>query len=734
MENKRSDTLFSTKFTVVALVVGFALMFIVAGMATYIEKRNTDKELATVIDYIKTQYNNYIEFNNTEATKSLIRKAESAKLIQDCDEASTQEDLRQHAEELAATGITIVNSNLETTVEYTKDGVGFEQFRHKLTDNAILRVMLHDNDIYMKRIQLEDNSYVDVAIQKCPTGALLVYRHTIKEFATKSILSIQNLLDGYDPDVNGTFVITDGDEIVASNNDNFTSGNISEVNYQLVYDIRDAGKADTMVSVTSTEGNQRYFGRYSHGREYYICALVPERQIFEKTFPVVVITGLLYIFFIIGMQFLRLRTSSKLIAEQKEQEHLYQLELEKKNLELTDAVDKAEAANLSKRAFLFNMSHDIRTPMNAIIGFTNLAEQNIDDKDKVGDYLGKIMSSSKHLLALINDILDMSRIENGKVNIEAVPVCIKDQMQLVEDVIKSEVEANGLTYIEKTENLDDIYVYADALHVNRVLVNILSNAVKFTPEGGTITFTIRERKSPREGYAYYDFVIEDTGIGMSEEFQEHIFEQFAREKSSTVSHTQGTGLGMSITKSLVELMGGDITVQSELGKGSVFTVTLELQKTTEDMVSGKAVDHGTFSDSDITGKRILLAEDNDLNMEIAVSILEAMGLDIETAKDGSVALEKIKAKPADYYDLVLMDIQMPMMDGYETTRAIRALDDPDKANVPIVAMTANAFAEDRKNAFDAGMNDHIAKPLDVEVVAQVITEQLQKDDEENWEE
>ena len=734
MENKRSDTLFSTKFTVVALVVGFALMFIVAGMATYIEKRNTDKELATVIDYIKTQYNNYIEFNNTEAAKSLIRKAESAKLIQDCDEASTQEDLRQHAEELAATGITIVNSNLDTTVEYTKDGVGFEQFRHKLADNAILRVMLHDNDIYMKRIQLEDNSYVDVAIQKCPTGALLVYRHTIKEFATKSILSIQNLLDGYDPDVNGTFVITDGDEIVASNNDNFTSGNISKVNYQLVYDIRDAGKADTMVSVTSTEGNQRYFGRYSHGREYYICALVPERQIFEKTFPVVVITGLLYIFFIIGMQFLRLRTSSKLIAEQKEQEHLYQLELEKKNLELTDAVDKAEAANLSKRAFLFNMSHDICTPMNAIIGFTNLAEQNIDDKDKVGDYLGKIMSSSKHLLALINDILDMSRIENGKVNIEAVPVCIKDQMQLVEDVIKSEVEANGLTYIEKTENLDDIYVYADALHVNRVLVNILSNAFKFTPEGGTVTFTIRERKSPREGYAYYDFVIEDTGIGMSEEFQEHIFEQFAREKTSTVSHTQGTGLGMSITKSLVELMGGDITVQSELGKGSVFTVTLELQKTTEDMVSGKAVDHGTFSDSDITGKRILLAEDNDLNMEIAVSILEAMGLDIETAKDGSVALEKIKAKPADYYDLVLMDIQMPMMDGYETTRAIRALDDPDKANVPIVAMTANAFAEDRKNAFDAGMNDHIAKPLDVEVVAQVITEQLQKDDEENWEE
>ena len=732
LKDNKSDTLFSRYFIIVALVAGFVLIFIVASLSTYIEKRNTDKELATVIDYIKTQYNNYIEFNNTEAAKSLIRKAESAKLIEDCDETSTEAHFKQHCEELAATGITLVDSNLNTLVEYTKDGVGFEQFRHKLRDDAIQKVMLHHNDAYMKRMELEDHSYVDVAILKCSGGAVLVYRHTIKEFATKSVLSIQNVLDGYDPDVYGTIVITDGDEIVASNSDNFTSDNISEVDYQLVYDIRDAGKADTMVSVKSSEYNQSYFGRYSHGREYYICALVPERTLLEKTTPVVIITGLLYIFFIIVMQFLRLRTSSKLIAEQKEQEHAYQLALEKKNLELTDAVDKAEAANLSKRAFLFNMSHDIRTPMNAIIGFTNLAEQNIDDKDKVGDYLGKIMTSSKHLLALINDILDMSRIENGKVNIEAVPVCIKDQMQLVEDVVKSEIEANGLTYIEKTENLDDIYVYADALHVNRVLVNILSNAVKFTPEGGTITFTMRERKSPREGYAYYDFIIEDTGIGMSEEFQEHIFEQFAREKTSTVSHTQGTGLGMSITKSLVELMGGDITVQSELGKGSVFTVTLEFQKTTEDMVSGKAVDQGALSDSDITGKRVLLAEDNDLNMEIAVSILEAMGLEIETAKDGSEALEKIKAKPADYYDLVLMDIQMPMMDGYETTRAIRALDDPDKANVPIVAMTANAFAEDRKNAFDAGMNDHIAKPLDVEIVAQVITEQLQKDSEEDW--
>ena len=704
---------------VVAVVMGLVLSAVVALVSAYIDKRNNDARLATEIEYIKRQYSNYIEFNNTEAAKSLLRKAESAKLIRDADEDLTRADLERHAEELAATGITVLDGGCSVKTEYTKDGVGFEEFRHMLNTDTIRRVTEYENDIYMKRILLEDESYVDVAILQYKDGALLVYRHTIREFAAKSVLSIQNLLDGYDREQNGTFVIMNGAEIVASNDSSFLPDVISDEDYELVYSLRHSGRADTMVTLKKEGESRRYFGRYSHGRTFYICAFLSERQIYGNTLPVVATAIVLYIFALAVVQFIRLRS-------EKRQEHVHKLELEKKNADLTEAVSAAESANRSKRDFLFNMSHDIRTPMNAIIGFTNLAEENIDDRGKLEDYLGKIMASSRHLLSLINDILDMSRIENGKVTIETVPVCITEQMELVKDVVHSDMESRELTYVEKTVDLRDVYVYADALHVNRVLINILSNAVKFTPKGGTITFTIRERKSEKAGYAYYDFIIADTGIGMSREFLGHIYEQFAREKTSTVSHTQGTGLGMSITKSLVDLMGGDISVESELGKGSVFTVTLEFRQTTEDMVHVNTSRMETGTVMNLRGRRVLVAEDNELNLEIAVTLLENMGLEVETASDGSEALEKVKEHDALYYDLILMDIQMPMMNGYEAARAIRALDDPEKADTPIIAMTANAFDEDRANAYEAGMNAHIAKPVDVTVLSETIAVELKK--------
>ena len=722
MKSKSRGTVFSKSFIASAIAIGVALALAVMFVNTCISKENSDARLATEIEYIKRQYSNYIEFNNTETAKSLIRKAETARLIKDCDEKVTPEHLKIHAEELAATGITMLDRSCNVTAEYTKDGIGYDQFKHMLNPDTIQKVMRYDNDIYMNRIKLEDESYVDVAIEQCASGALLVYQHTVKEFAAKSILSIQNLLDGFDKEQNGTFVITDGADIVASNDRSLLKDVISEEDYKLIYDIRQSSQADKMVTLKKDGDSQRYFGRYSHGREFYICAFLSERQIYKNTFPVVGLAVILYAFSIATVQFMRLRATNKLISEQKELEHGYKLELEKKNEELTLAADKAETANRSKRNFLFNMSHDIRTPMNAIIGFTNLAEQNIDDKSKVSDYLDKIMVSSQHLLSLINDVLDMSRIESGKVNIETVPVCVKDQMQLVKDVVQSDIEAKGLRYVEKTENVDDIYVYADSLHVNRVLMNILTNAVKFTPEGGMVTFTLRERKSDREGYAYYDFIVEDTGVGISEDFIDHIFEQFTREKTATVSRTQGTGLGMSITKSLVDLMGGDIKVQSELGKGTVFTVTLEFKLTTKDMVHGtadKPFDHTNIKES---GWRVLLAEDNDLNMEIAVTILESAGFKVETATDGSEAVEMVKTHPADYYDLILMDIQMPTMNGYEATQAIRSLYDLDKARIPIIAMTANAFDEDKKNAYAAGMDAHIAKPIDVNALMQTVDE------------
>ncbi len=718
MKSKSFGTFFSSAFLIAAVVTGLLLASCVALVSAYIDRRDNDQRLSTEIEYLKRQYSYYIEFNSTEAAKSLMRKAESAKLIRDLDESVTREELSKYAGEIAATGITVLGKDLSVIEEYSKDGVGFEDFRDMLNQDTILKVMDRDSDTYMRRIEMEDEGIIDLAAISCPAGAILVYRHTAGEFAVKSRLSIQNLLNGYDREKNGTFVIMNGNDIIASNDSSFLPGVISAEDYGLVYDIRHSGQADRMVVVTRRGEAQRYFGRFSHGRTFYICAFLSERQIYENTIPVVATAIGLYTLFLVIVQALRMWTAKK-------QELIYKEKLEKKNEDLTEAVAAADRANRSKRAFLFNMSHDIRTPMNAIIGFTELAEQNIDDREKVRDYLQKIMFSSQHLLSLINDILDMSRIENGKVTIEAVPVCIRDQMDLVKDVVRSDIENRRLRYVEKTEKLDDIYVYADALHVNRILINILSNAVKFTPDGGTITFTVRERKSEREGYALYDFIIEDTGIGMSGEFIGHIFEQFAREKTSTVSHTQGTGLGMSITKSLVDLMGGEIRVESELGKGSVFTVSLEFKITSADMVYGKAAADDSSSLLALSGRRVLLVEDNDLNMEIAKAMLEAMGLEVETASDGSEALEKVKKESADRYDLILMDIQMPMMNGYEATRAIRALDDRDKAGIPIIAMTANAFDEDRTNAFEAGMNDHIAKPLDITILRGTIAARLQ---------
>ena len=722
MKTKSQEIVFSKAFIALAVFFGILLAIVVTGISASVHKKSSDAALAVSIEYIKRQYSYYIEFNNTEEVKSLIRKAETARLIDECDENVTEEHLKTHTEDLLTTGITVVDEDLNLIAEYTTDGFGYKRLRYLLNPDVIRKAAKYENNTYMRRIQAEDQSYVDVAIRHCPAGAVLVYRHTPKRYAVKSILSIQNLLDGFETEQNGIFVITDGDEIVASNDSRFTQDTISDADRKLVADLRETGEADKLIMLSKDGESQHYFARYSHGREFYICAFLAEHQIYGSVLPVTGLAVLLYILAVGGIQIIRLRTVNGLISDQQQQEHFYQLELEEKNAELNHAIKQAETANLSKRNFLFNMSHDIRTPMNAIIGFANLAKRDINDQEKVTSHLEKITISGQHLLALINDVLDMSRIESGKVTIETIPVNVMEQMNLVSDVLRSDMDAKQLTFASKTE-VTDLYVYADALHVNRVLMNIFANAVKFTPEGGTVTFILRERPSTREGYAFYDFIISDTGIGMSEEFKAHIFEQFARERSSTVSRTQGTGLGMSIAQSLTQLMGGNIAVESELGKGTTFTVTFEFELTTKDVVLGSIAEEAVEADvEDLTGKRVLLVEDNELNTEIALAILETAGFVVETAADGSEAVALVKEKDAGYYDLILMDIQMPIMNGYEATRAIRSLEDAEKASVPIIAMTANAFEEDKKNAYAAGMDAHITKPIDVKALLQTMSD------------
>ena len=543
------------------------------------------------------------------------------------------------------------------------------------------------------------------------------------------------------------------------------------------------------------------------------------------------------------------------------------LELEEKNKELaesqkalSDALAVAEHANHAKTTFLNNMSHDIRTPMNAIVGFTALAASHIDNKEQVQDYLGKISVSSQHLLSLINDVLDMSRIESGRVTIEETDVHLPDVIHDLRTIIQSNIASKQLELFIDTQDVMHEDIITDKLRLNQILLNILSNAIKFTPAGGTISFRVIEKPSPVDNLANFEFRIKDNGIGMSEEFQKTVFEAFTREKTSTVSGIQGTGLGMAITKNIVDMMGGVITVHSTEGKGSEFIVELPCKISTvpikieplpelkglralvadddtntclsvcsmlreigmrpdwtnygkEAVIRAKealnqadefrvyiidwlmpdlngietvrrirkvigdntpiiiltAYDWADISDEakeagvtafcskplfmselrnvlaqpfmaaedtrsenknepaempDFTGKRVLLAEDNEMNQMIAEAILTESGFIVEIACDGIEAVEKMKTAPAGYYDIILMDIQMPKMDGYEAAKQIRALDDKKKANTPIVAVTANAFEEDRQTALEAGMNGHLAKPYDIPAIMETLTELL----------
>lgn len=392
-------------------------------------------------------------------------------------------------------------------------------------------------------------------------------------------------------------------------------------------------------------------------------------------------------------------------------EQIHETELEK-------AVHEAKCANEAKTRFLFNMSHDIRTPMNAIIGFADLLEKHIDEKERVRDYIGKIKSSSEFLLSLINYVLETARIESGKTTLKKEVCCASRLIESLTDVFEPEVCKKGLTY-SYTKDIEHEYVMGDETKVREIFINIIGNSLKYTPAGGKITIDIREIPFDRENYIAYKIVVEDTGIGMSEDYLPHIFEEFSREHTSTESKVVGTGLGLPIVKALIDLMGGTIEIESEVGKGTKTTVMIPFEIATQEQILEEQQKEKEFVPEDIKGKRILVAEDNELNAEITLTVLKEKGLLVERAANGKECVEMLKEKPADYYDMILMDIQMPEMDGYQATEMIRNLG-ASRAAVPIVAMTANAFEEDRQKALDAGMNAHVSKPVDMNVLFRVM--------------
>ena len=379
--------------------------------------------------------------------------------------------------------------------------------------------------------------------------------------------------------------------------------------------------------------------------------------------------------------------------------------------QLQKAVEAADAANEAKSVFLFNVSHDIRTPMNAIIGYAELADRNLDKKELLRSYLEKIGICGQKMLSILDNVLELSRIETGNVVLEESAAEAESVLDDCLHMVSAEIEKKHQT-LTISKDIVYPYIYMDISRFTEIILNLISNAIKYTGEGGTIHCSVRQLPAQKDGRCIQELSVSDNGIGMSEEFQKHIFESFTRERSSTVSGVEGTGLGMGIVKKLVEMMHGEIKIHSRVGEGSTFTIRIPCRIAAfEDTQTKRAQAHP--NGKPLAGKRILLAEDNDLNAEIAIALLEEEGLLVERAADGVKCMEMLEKAPAHFYDLILMDIQMPILGGYDTTRKIRRMADAEKAAIPIIAMTANAFAEDKQRALAAGMNDHVAKPIDM---------------------
>ena len=857
---RNNKTTPNTRTWVLYILVGVLFMAGVVLASGWKALHATEERFCQTIEFVKSQSTSFEQYNDTITAKALRRTAVSVhRLAGDAAlDLSDPHCLKQQAETLWLTGISVLRPDGTLLCEYTANGIGYAQLEDRLKKETALDVFRFPQKTYLKRVLLADGSAVDVAAHRADHEEviLLAYRCTPAKFVEGTALSVQSILDGYPEETSGTLFIVQNNQVIASNRPELIGQDTTAS--PPVQEIRSAGLAEKLTPTHGWNGSGCYFGMYSHGRSFDLYAYTDEKTVFHESLTLVLTALVCYILLVSVLQMLRRRAVQEMEQQKKEQEKKYQTQLEEQNRKLEIALQHEGAANRAKREFLFNMSHDIRTPMNAIIGFTSLAATHIDNREQVLDYLKKISTSSQHLLSLINDVLDMSRIESGKVKIEEKAVHLPDLVHDVRSIIQPNVAAKRLSLFIDTMDIEDEDIIADPLRLNQILLNILSNAIKFTPTGGMISIRIAQKNGAPKGCVCYEFRIKDNGIGMSEEFQKHIFEEFSREESSTVSGIQGTGLGMSITKNIVDLMGGTIALTSEPGKGTEFIVTLcftrsgqkaepkklpqleglralvadddtntclnvstmlsKIGMRPEWTISGKeavirtkyAVEQGdefsvyiidwlipdmngieivrqirkvignrcpiiiltaydwadiedearaagvtAFCEkplflselrrvlaepfraepasepaqptaADLKGKKLLLVEDNELNREIALEILKEAGFVVDTAEDGAVAVRKIKQAAPGQYDLILMDIQMPNLDGYEATRQIRALPDAEKASIPIFAMTANAFEEDRQNALAAGMNGHIAKPLDVPHLLRVLTDALKK--------
>ena len=688
------------------------------------EKKEAENRMVKTVNYVKVQCSTYTHYNEASESKSLLRAIESARQMSTNIDMETengcrlsQEFLKENLQTLWVDGILVLDAEGKTVCKYSMDEALTNEITDYLQKDIIMDFTGYEERSYSERIDREDGSRIDIAAcaRKDAPGMVAIYYYTSPEFVRNYTLTIQNLLNGYSTQKDGTIIVADKGTIVASNDESLlgqdTAGN------QVVQAMKEHTDSQHIFHLKN-EGTGGY-GIMLKQRDYYIYTYLPDTEVF-RNLPLSV-TAVVFLYLLIFGIFCFWGYRADLAHRKQEKE-----KDEKYKAELLRAAKKAEAANEAKTEFLQRMSHDIRTPINGICGMINVADHYADNMEKQTECRAKIKKTSHLLLELINEVLDMSKLESDEVVLEDIPFNLNSIFEEILGVIEHMAAEQNIRIIWEEKEVTHWNLIGSPVHVKRILMNILSNAVKYNKENGYVYISCREIPSKQTAMPTLEFVCRDTGIGMTEAFQKRIFEPFAQEHAGSRTKFAGTGLGMPITKKLVEKMGGTISFESKEGTGTTFVIRIPFQ-IDADMKDRNETEEKT--ETSIQGLHVLLTEDNELNMEIAEFVLQNEGAVVTKAWNGQKAVDIFRKSRPGEFDAILMDIMMPVMNGYEAAKMIRSLDREDAKVIPIIAMTANAFTEDRMRAKEAGMDEHIAKPVDGKLLVKAINELVKHNQE-----
>ena len=713
------------RFWIVASLLGICMFVTAIFCFFHTEKNEAEKRMVEIVNYVKVQCSTYTHYNESSESKSLLRAIESARQMSTNIDMEVKNRkqldrkfLKENLQSLWVDGILVLDEEGKKVCEYSMDEGLMDEMIDYLQKDIIMDYTGYKERSYSERIARGDGSRIDIAAcaRKDAPGIVAVYYYTSPRFIRNYTLTIQSLLKGYNTEKDGTIIVADKGKIIASNDEKLLAQDVAD--NEIIQKMKKHTDSRHIFHLKN-KGTGCY-GIMLKQRDYYIYMYLPDKEVFSNL-PLSV-TGVVFLYLII-LSFLWFWIYTTNLAHQKQEQE----KDEKYKAELLRTAKKAEAANEAKTEFLQRMSHDIRTPINGICGMINVADHYADNMEKQTECRAKIKEASHLLLELINEVLDMSKLESDEVVLEEIPFNLNSISEEILGVIEHMAAEQNIRILWEKKEVTHWNLIGSPVHVKRILMNILSNAVKYNKENGYVYISCREIPSKQTAMTTLEFVCRDTGIGMAEAFQKRIFEPFAQEHAGSRTRFSGTGLGMPITKKLVEKMGGTIAFESEKGVGTKFVIRIPFKI---DMEADKCEEQEDVSEKSIKVLHILLAEDNELNMEIAECMLQKEGADVTKAWNGLEAVEIFRKSIDGEFDVILMDIMMPVMNGYEATKLIRSLDREDARKIPIVAMTANAFTEDRMRAKEAGMDEHISKPFDVKLLLKVIhklTENRQKE-------